>query len=187
MTLSQSIKNDINELPKWFVLNAYKAEKKAEDELKNNPKFQTFIAKKYTIRTYHGRRTRELVPIIANIIFVKGKYQDIDNFQSQRSYINFATYSIDGHRKIMTVPDNQMQNFINIARHFEEEITFYRPEEINIKKGCKVKVHGGIFDGLEGTLMKVKGKRSKRIVVLIENVVAVAATEIQPDLIEILK
>lgn len=175
------------EQPKWFVLNAYKAERKAEDELNNCPQFQTFVAKRYAIRTYHGRQQRELVPVIANIVFVRATYHDIDTFQSQRNYINFATYLSDGRRKIMTVPDQQMQNFISVANHIEEDITYYRPDEINLKKGERVKVHGGIFDGIEGYLMKVKGKRSRRIVVLLDGIAAVAATEIQPDLIEILK
>lgn len=178
--------NIAKESPKWFVMNAYKAERRAEEELQNDNRFNVFIAKRYAIRTRHGKQMRELTPVIPNIIFVHASYSDIDQFQSQRPYLNFATFQENGQRRIMTVPDRQMQNFIGIARQVEEEIIYFRPEEVNLSKGTRVKVIGGMFDGIEATLLKVKGKRSKRIVVLIDGIAAVAATEIEPHLLQIL-
>ena len=59
--------------------------------------------------------------------------------------------------------------------------------EIQLEKGERVRVHGGAFDMVEGVLLKVKGKRSKRVVIKIPGVTAIAASYIEPDLIEILK
>ena len=59
--------------------------------------------------------------------------------------------------------------------------------EINIEKGTKVRIHGGSFDGTEGVFVKIKGKRNRRVVVLIEGLAAIAINaEISPDLIEII-
>lgn len=79
-----------------------------------------------------------------------------------------------------------MHEFIRVAQKYEEDLTYYKPEEICLTKGIKVRVHGGVFDGVEGTLLKVKGKRSKRIVVTIPGIVAIAAAYIEPELIEII-
>ena len=40
---------------------------------------------------------------------------------------------------------------------------------------------------MEGVLLKVKGKRSKRIVIKIPGIVAIATAYIEPEFIEIIK
>jgi hypothetical protein len=50
-----------------------------------------------------------------------------------------------------------------------------------------VRVHGGIFNGTEGIFLKVQGKRSKRVVLLIDGVTAVVLSEINPGFIEIIE
>ena len=49
-----------------------------------------------------------------------------------------------------------------------------------------MRVHGGVFDGVEGYYMKIKGKRNRTVVLLIENVTAAALTEISDGMVEIL-
>ena len=80
-----------------------------------------------------------------------------------------------------------MNEFIELAKHYEEELLYFRPEEIHLERGVRVRVIGGPFDGVVGTLMKVKGKRSKRIVVKINDIAAIASAQIDPEYIEILK
>ena len=76
--------------------------------------------------------------------------------------------------------------FLAITNSKNENITYLRPEEVDIKKGTKVRVHGGVFDGTEGYFVKLQGKRSRRVVMLIEGITAVALTEISTDFIEVL-
>lgn len=61
-----------------------------------------------------------------------------------------------------------------------------RPEEINITKGQRVKIHGGAMDTMEGLFVKVAHKRSRQIVVIIPDVFA-ASVEVEPQFIEVLK
>ena len=51
-----------------------------------------------------------------------------------------------------------------------------------MRKGDKVRITGGLFEGAIGTLMRIKGNR--RVVVSIPGVIAVATTDIHPSLIE---
>lgn len=85
----------------------------------------------------------------------------------------------------ITVPDDQMDSFIKIASHYEEDTVYYRPEEIDLKRGMRVCIHGGKFDNVKGMFVRVQGKRNRRVVVLLEGVMAVSA-EVHPDLIEVL-
>ena len=49
----------------------------------------------------------------------------------------------------------------------------------------QVRIHGGKLNGVMGVFMQVQGKRNRRVVVLLEGVMAVAA-EVHPDLIEVI-
>ena len=50
-----------------------------------------------------------------------------------------------------------------------------------------MRIHGGQFNGLEGTFVKVKGARDKRVVVEVSGVIVVATCSLKCDLIEVLK
>ena len=177
--------------PQWFVMRAYKSERLAENLLSGEFGLPHFIPKHYEIRTYHGKKQRKLVPVIPSIVFVYACRADIQEFRTHfgqlpLQYVMKRGRSAADKSAYLVVPDRQMDDFIRVASQYESEITYYRPDEIALNKGCRVRVHGGRFDGVEGVLMKVKGKRSRRVVVMLENIVAVAAAEIIPDLIEVL-
>lgn len=176
----------VEEEPKWFVMNAYKNEKKAEDLLCGNDGLEYFVPKRYVARKYQGKMKRVLVPVIPNLVFVHARYDEVESFKLRCPYLRYATCRIDGANRILKVPDVQMENFIKAASHYEEDLTYYSPDEIQLEKGTRVRVIGGVFNGVEGTLVKVKGKRSKRVVISVDGVVALSVAEIEPELIQVL-
>lgn len=80
-----------------------------------------------------------------------------------------------------------MKQFITVCKNYNENLIFLKPEEIDLKKGTKVRIIGGTFDGVKGVFVKIKGVRQRRVVVLIEGLTAVATAEIKPDLIEVMQ
>ena len=178
---------DENEPVQWFVMNAYKSEKKAEDALESAVGIEYFIPKRYVVRKFQGKLKRILVPVIPNLVFVKARYGEIEDFKIKCPYLHYATCKECGVNKIMKVPDAQMENFMKVAGHYEEDIIYYSPDELDFKKGMKVRVLGGAFEGVEGVLLKVKGKRKKRVVIEVKGLLALSAAEIETDLIEVLK
>lgn len=182
------VKNEdiAEEMPHWFVMNAYKSEKKAEDMLKGEGGLECFVPKRYVARKYQGRMKRVLVPVIPNLVFVHARYDEVERFKQKCPFLRYATCRVDGANKIMKVPDVQMESFIRAAIHYEEDLTYFTPEELQLERGTRVRVIGGTFDGVEGILLKVKGKRSKRVVISVDGVVAVSIAEVSPDLIQVL-
>ncbi|MDR0955022.1 MAG: UpxY family transcription antiterminator [Rikenellaceae bacterium] len=171
----------------WFVMSAYKNERKAEEKLSGKDGLEYFIPKHYAVRVYHGVKSRRLVPVIPNLIFVHASQKQITEFKQSYNFLQFVMWEKSTGLEYITVPDQQMDSFIRIASQHEEETTvYYKPEEIDIQRGARVRIHGGRFDGVEGVFMQVKGKRNRRVVVMLEGVMAVAA-EVHPDLIEVLK
>lgn len=169
----------------WFVMNAYKNEKKAEDKLSGKDGLEYFIPKCYAVRVYHGVKSKRLVPVIPNLIFVHASRKQITEFKKLYNFLQFVTWKKNTGLEYIIVPDEQMDSFIKIASQYEETTVYYKPEEIDIEKGTRVCIHGGKLDGVKGVFMRVKGKRNRRVVVMLEGVMAVSA-EVHPDLIEII-
>ena len=149
---------------RWFVMRAYKNEKMAEDRLKDKEYgLEYFIPKHYAVRIYHGVKSTRLVPV----------------------FLQFAMWKKSMGMEYITVPDDQMDSFIQIASLHEKDTVYYKPDEIDIRKGTRVCIHGGKLDGVKGVFMRVKGKRNRRVVVMLEGIMGISA-EVHPDLIEVI-
>ena len=134
-----------------------------------------------------GTKKRETVPAIHNLIFVHATKDIIKGAKQGIEYLQYRTFPRNGKNTPIIVPERDMAQFIAVTNARMEEITYLQPDEINIEKGTKVRIHGGSFNGTEGIFVKIKGKRNKRVVVLIEGLAAVAINaELSPEIIEIL-
>ncbi len=172
--------------PHWFAMRAYKCESRAEELLGGENGLKHFVPKHYVVRVYHGIKSKRLVPVIPSLVFVYATHEDIVEFKRKNNFIQFITWKkSDGNLEYLIVPDQQMEDFIRVASAHEDSTLFYRPEEINIQKGTRVCIHGGQLDGVKGVFMQVKGKRNRRLVVMLEGLIAVAA-EVQPNLVEVI-
>lgn len=186
-----SISNQPEDGLSWFVLNAVFGRELRVKELLEIRGIDVFVPMRYLIKMRRGHKERILVPAISNFVFVHTSKEFLENFKADLlSQYGFPTYfvtrKIGDRRVIVTVPDLQMREFIRVASQLEEDVLYFPPEEIQLEKGDRVRIIGGKLDGLEGVLLKVKGKRSKRVVVSIAGVAAVAAYYISPDLIQVI-
>ena len=171
----------------WFAMSApYRRELKAKERLEGMG-IESFVPMTKAIVERRGIKRRETVPAIHNLIFVHTTKNIIKQAKQGIEYLQYRTKPCNGKNTPITVPDREMEQFITITNARMEEITYLQPDEIDIKKGTRVRIHGGTFNGTEGIFVKIKGKRNRRVVVLIEGLAAVAINaELSPDIIEIL-
>ena len=85
-------------------------------------------------------------------------------------------------RQPIIVPDIQMRSFMAVAGNCDHQLVYLELSTVSFRKGERVRVTGGIFEGVEGEFIRVKNDR--RVVVSIRGVMAVATTFIHPSLIE---
>lgn len=168
-------------------MRAYKAEKAVEEWLIANDKV-FFIPKQWALRTYHGRKGRYLVPAIPSVVFLYGTRTEISDIKLRLPVLQYYMNPALCPPQPMVVPDNQMDNFITVASKATENdsVKFIMPDEIISVRDTKIKILGGPFDGVIGTLKRVKGQRKRSLVVEIDGLGAVTA-EVSPDLIEVLE
>ena len=171
----------------WYVMRAYKNEKKAEELLSGSHGLTYFIPKRQVIRTSQRKKVISMEPVIRSLVFVYATQQQIVTFKKDiYNDLQFVIWKSDGAIRYLTVPARQMHDFIQVCEQKEQEVTFYRPDQIQVEKGQRVRVHGGTFDKLEGIVVKVEKKRSKQFVVLVPEVLA-ASIKVDPEYLEIIE
>ena len=186
-----STEQDMNK-PQWHVMRAYKSEKIAEERLSDTQYgLRHFIPKQKVLRTVNGRKVLCMVPIIHSLIFVYASHRQIVNFKHNFYYgLQFVTMKSSDENRYMTVPDDEMSNFIKFCEHSHKEVTLLTIEELSnytntldIGKGKRVRVHGGPLDQVEGYFIKVAKKRGRQLVVIVPDLL-VAYAEVEPDYIQ---
>ena len=171
---------------KWYVLGSLKRnqELKIRDELRR-ANYDCYVPLRYTVKTIKGVKKRLMLPAISGLIFIKGRLEDLQEkikFNKNTLYLRKSTFS--NKEDYLTISDSEMRNFIAVTSKAGESITYFSPDEIKFHPGDKIRVNGGVFDGREGVIMRIKGKRKKQFVVSILGVVY-AAVELEPDIIEV--
>lgn len=109
---------------------------------------ENFLPMKYRIIVRGEKKIKELVPAIHNLIFVYITPEDLKSYKATtalpiRYIMNRET------REPIVIPEQQMQNFIAVAGNPTEQIVYLDPDVSNFKKGDKVKIIGGVFEGAE--------------------------------------
>ena len=178
---------DNKEEKQWYVLRVtYQREVAAKEKL-DAIGVESFVPMQRTRKTTPaGRVVWKSVAALHNYIFVHSTRGKIDSVKAD--YIPWLRYTISPNREngrcVMTVPEKQMQSFIAIAGNTDERILYLNPDEVNLTKGERVRIVGGVFEGAEGFFVKVENKREKRVVVKIDGITAVATTSLPRTLIE---
>jgi len=173
----------------WYAMRAtYGRNQEAKKHL-DEAGVESFIPMHYVVTLdKRGRKVKKYVPVVRDLVFVHTDLATMHTLKDQLDYLrNIYIPTGEGKKQIVVVPDNDMDNFIKISGSASEGILFFSPDEINLSKGTKVRIHGGQFNGLEGTFVKVKGARDKRVVVDISGVIVVATCTLRCDLVEVLQ
>lgn len=170
----------------WFAMRATFCRELNAKQLLEEQHIETFVPMHYEIRIKNRRKSKVLVPVIHNLIFVHTTKNIIQEIKAGISYLQYITQTENGHNTPIIVPDRQMEQFIAVCGTYDDQLIYLPPNEIDLTRGTRVRIHGGSFDGQEGVFMKVKGVRNRRLVIAIQGVIAVATIVVHPELVEII-
>lgn len=176
------------EIPLWFAMGApYRNELKVQSQLEDYG-IRCFIPMKTDVALRRGHKTRVRIPAVSNLLFARCSASRMKEVKPLIPKLQYKVCKNETGNTIITISDKEMDDFITVTSALDEEsVVYYRPEELSLAKGTRVRiVDGGVFDGAEGVVMKVKGHRSKKFIVQIPGFIS-AVTTISPDLVEILK
>lgn len=165
---------------KWFALRVPYCRELKLKELMDNACIRSFLPMQYIQK---DTQKKILVPVVHNLLFVHSTQKSIESVKANCQFTLPFHYLIDkGCHKPIVVPDRQMENFIAVAGTFDDRILFLKAIHSRLGKGDKVRITGGIFKGVEGEIMRIRGDR--RVVVTIKGFMGVATAFIHPTLLE---
>ena len=173
-----------SEKMQWFAMRATYRRGMQIKVLLDKEGINNFIPMRYEVRVRNGRKRRELVPVISDLIFVRAVQSELQKVKFKLPYLQYMIDIRNGQKII--VPDDQMKQFIAVAGTYDEHLIFFSPDEVNLRKGTKVRITGGDFEGYEGVFVKVKGARDRRVVISLQGVIAMAMATLPADLIEVI-
>ena len=171
----------------WFVLGCTspRHELKVRDDARRYG-LRSFVPLAYSVKSVKGHDRRVLVPALTKYIYVKGTLEEVQDYVLNAHFQVFIQRStFTGHKEFLTVPTKAMEDFIAVTENNEERVTYFNPGEIRLNVGDQIRVKGGLYDGREGVIMRVKGKRNRHLVVQIPGIL-IAAIEMTPDMIEMI-
>ncbi|WP_455583981.1 UpxY family transcription antiterminator [Bacteroides sp.] len=169
----------------WYPLRVTYSRELLLKEVLDAENIENFIPMHYECIKQGDRKVRKLVPVVHNLVFVHTSFARIDRLKQSVGLSLSVRYIIDREtQRPLIVPESQMRSFIAVSGNYEEQIVYLDPAITALQKGDRVHITGGIFEGVEGIIIRVKGDR--RVSVCIQGVMAVATAYIHPSLIELI-
>ena len=123
-------------------------------------------------------------PLVHNYIFVHDSYENILRIkQGTLDYLRFMMGKDDSGMmsEPQYVPDKQMADFMKVVRTMGSKPV---DPDIDLRKGDKVRVLTGPFEGVEGVFIKMPTRHEKRVVIKIEGIAAVATVALNASDVE---
>ena len=166
--------NDSTDNNYWYALRVTYSRELALKNFLDREGIENFIPMRYEYIVKDA---------VHNLVFVCSSRARIDAIKESVGLSSPIRYIMDREtRQPIIVPDIQMRSFMAVAGNCDQQLVYLEPSTVSFRKGERVRVTGGIFEGVEGEFIRVKNDR--RVVVSIRGVMAVATTFIHPSLIE---
>ena len=135
--------------------------------------------------TSAGNSDRKLVPAVGNLCFAYSTRTALEDFirgYGEASPVHF--YWDRTANRPLTVPDKAMNDFITVASTLDEDIVYVTEISAKLREGQTVIVKDGPFKGVEGKVVRIR--KSRRVLVELPGMLAVATTYIDPVNLEII-
>ena len=174
----------------WYALRvSYSRELKVRDKL-NELGVKTFVPMMWRRCPVKpgmttGNPSRRLVPAVGNLCFAYSTRAELEDFirgYGETSPVHF--YWDRTANKPLTVPEKAMNDFIAVSSTLDEDLIYITEITSKLREGQTVKVKEGPFKGVEGKVVRIR--KSRRILVELPGMLAVATTYIQPEYLEII-
>ena len=168
---------DIDNGCSWYALRvSYSRELKIQAQLQEVG-VRTFVPmawRRCPVKPGVTKMVKKLVPAVNNLCFVYWTKQGIEDYIrsfGEKSPVHF--YWDRTTSSPVVVQDKAMEDFIYVTEITEK-----------LREGQTVRVKDGAFKGIEGKVVRIK--KSRRILVELPGMLAVATTFVDPSFLEII-
>lgn len=132
----------------------------------------------------HGRFVWRERCALSSYIFVRAEKEVFYTIPKTITSVHAMMRMEEGFWHLVIVNDKAMSDFIRVSGNKEERAVYLDPAKLHFKKGDRVRVIGGSFTGVEGYFMQIGGKHEKRVVIQLDQFIAVSTAAIPAALVE---
>lgn len=152
----------------WFVAKTKtRQEKKIRQQLEELG-VEVYLPTSVEMRQWHDRKKKVEMVLIPSTIFIHSTQEQALSLPNDRGIqIHYAIDTMDGKRRMMTVSNKEMDNFMRFLDYSDEPVSI--ENDLMYKKGTKVEITKGPWCGIEGELVRVDSK--KKVVVRLTGVI----------------
>ena len=169
----------------WYVLRvSYSRELKVQEKLHESG-VESFIPMMWRSVNVAGRLEKRLLPAVNNLCFARWTRQEIEDFikgYGESSPVHF--YWDRTSACPMTIPEKSMEDFIKVASSLDEDLIYLTEIYGKLREGQMVKVKDGPLKGVTGRVVRIR--KSRRILVELPGMLAVASTYVPSEMLEII-
>lgn len=176
------------EAMRWYVMRDLKRRNSRNPaySMLGEAGFEVFTPMKWEVFTSRGRKVRERVPYVQDLLFVHSDRESLDRVVSKTGTLQYRFVRGGSYCQPMVVSDREMERFIAAVGSTDNPV-YYLPGELTPSMvGRAVRIIGGPLDGYEGNLLSVRGSREKRLIVELPEFFS-AGVEVDPEYIELIK
>lgn len=166
----------------WYALKVfYRRTLDIQAEL-NDMGITTYVAMVTEERLRGGKKVVVSKPLISSLLFLQTTATFLKAYKTRHEhdlmyYVDFAT------RKPAPIDEAAMRSFIILTSADRGTRVKYLGESVpDFKRGEKVRVTGGLYEGAEGYIRKVRSDR--KLIVEVKGVAVVAVSYIDPEFLE---
>lgn len=169
-----------NENPniKWYVLRDLKRANSKSPAYKMLPELGFEVFTPMEKKRVKGKNL--LRPVLSDLLFVHTDKATLDPVIDITPTLQYR-YLRGGYRRLMIIPNDEMDSFIKVAGNSNAEFHSKIPRSMI---GRKVRFNSGPFAGVSGHLVTIRGRRNQRLMVEIEGLLS-ASVEVHPEDIDI--
>ena len=177
----------IDEEKRWYALRDLKRSNALLPAYKQLSEMgmQVFTPMVTKLYVKNGKRIRREVPFIQDLLFVRDFRQNIDPIIAKTPTLQYRFKKGGKYCEPIVVPDKEMSKFIEATQAINKP-KFYSIDEISsLMCGRDIRIISGIFNGYEGKLQSVRGRKTKYLVIILPSLMAVGI-EIHDEFVELL-
>lgn len=186
--MSTVIEPEQTESERWYVMRDLKRRNARHPaySMLGEAGFEVFTPMKWEVCASRGRKVRERIPYIQDLLFVRSDRCRLDEVVSRTDTLQYRFVRGGAYCQPMVVADRDMERFIAAVEATDNPV-YYLPGELTASMvGRAVRIIGGPLDGYEGNLLSVRGSRTKRLIVELPEFFS-AGVEVDPEYIELIK
>lgn len=171
----------------WYALKVFFNKVFEVEKFLQLANVESYIPIKYVTREYAGVKTRIRKPMIPSLMFFRSTEDFAIDLQSKLMdrAIVYSNLEKKPNRRPGAIPDKEMEVFKLVTSSGDEGLEFFPDNYMDYKDGQKVRVIGGIFEGAEGEVKRIKHNR--RLTITLKGVCMVATSFIHPSLLKVIE